>query len=918
MEDYRLEQTGQEVQDILNGAAMQTELAAETERATSAEQTLLGNIEAEELARQQADAALQEYADGKVSDEADARQQADELLMSNIDAEEFRAKAAEQANATDIETINGKIPAEASAENKLVDNAALQGDYYTKAAVNNLIQGLGQNDVIVGELPSTGTANTIYRVPGDGEYSDYMWYDGAWQLLATYSANIQGCQYIGIATPTTNPGTPSNNVFYFAHEAGIYTNFGSLAVTQGINILKFDGTSWTLEQLVGIAQGSDFDNPDAAKRAKVATVGAVLDGCDAEPTAGSVKPVQSGGVYDAVRSIVDSCAYELADLNITDDDGNILLQLANGNIRTKNFDSTKDATVEYSGLMSSDDKAKLNGIEEGAEVNNIDTTESEADLNIADEDDNILLQLANGHIRTKYFNSASANVYKHFTIKPSWIGGNPIKVVPVNSIFEFGVDSTNALNLIHTKLFNVCPGSEVIFDCTITTVTLTALFYKEDYRFISAVEVHQSGDNWDGTSVIVPSNARMMILQASSTDSSQNVLHSIDLTMNCSLNPACITSFFPRNADSGYQHLSIAILLTDMKSNSYTPSNELEVETEYYIDHGVLCLPSSYTTDGEPTRLICFTHGHAVNYTQNSTRFNSKDIKPEYWLSEGYAIFDMDGTVTGTFSGNHDFEQAVTNAYDTAYQWIVRHFNIRTDGVFTTGRSQGGGMQFVLAKRSTMPIIASAPIVPYASPLGYLDTNNGAAIKELLVDYGVPQAEVDAIATWSNSYYYNQSSAVKQIICDNQWRWCQFTPGWFYNRPLTVEELTSASKIWWGKQDGEIESFYNSVKDSINISVFRNIPFRIYTCVGDPLIWYKAVELLNKELSNAGSLTQIHVFPATATPIAVDGDHRFEINEENLVTYTNSDGVVLQDVPKVYIEILAFWKRFENQDFNYN
>lgn len=269
MEDYRLNQTGQEVQNILNGAAMQTELAAETERATAAEQQLQGNIDAEELARQNADAELQEYADGKVSDEADARQQADELLLGNIDAEEFRAKAAEAANATAIETINGKIPAEASAENKLVDNAALQGTYYTKDAIDNLIQGLGQNDVIVGALPASGVANTIYRVPGDGVYSDYMWYDGAWQLLATYSANIQGYQYIGIATPTTNPGTPSNNVFYFAHEAGTYTNFGSLVITQGINILKFDGTTWSLEQLVGI---------------------------DAVPTAGSVKIVQSGGI----------------------------------------------------------------------------------------------------------------------------------------------------------------------------------------------------------------------------------------------------------------------------------------------------------------------------------------------------------------------------------------------------------------------------------------------------------------------------------------------------------------------------------------------------------------------------------------------------------------------------------------------
>ena len=48
MEDYRLEQSGQEVQDILNGAAMQVDLNSEVERATEAENILDGKIDAEE------------------------------------------------------------------------------------------------------------------------------------------------------------------------------------------------------------------------------------------------------------------------------------------------------------------------------------------------------------------------------------------------------------------------------------------------------------------------------------------------------------------------------------------------------------------------------------------------------------------------------------------------------------------------------------------------------------------------------------------------------------------------------------------------------------------------------------------------------------------------------------------------------
>ena len=64
----------------------------------------------------------------------------------------------------------------------------------------------------------------------------------------------------------------------------------------------WNGASYVLLNVknTGIATGSDFDNPTAAQRALLTTVGAILDGCDAFPTAGSVKPVQSGGVFNAI------------------------------------------------------------------------------------------------------------------------------------------------------------------------------------------------------------------------------------------------------------------------------------------------------------------------------------------------------------------------------------------------------------------------------------------------------------------------------------------------------------------------------------------------------------------------------------------------------------------------------------------
>ena len=94
MADFDLTQSGQEIQNILDGAAMQTDLTAEIERAEQAEQQ----------------------------------------LQSNIDIEETRAKAAEKQNADDIDVIEGKIPAAASSENQLADKAFVNSSIATATA----------------------------------------------------------------------------------------------------------------------------------------------------------------------------------------------------------------------------------------------------------------------------------------------------------------------------------------------------------------------------------------------------------------------------------------------------------------------------------------------------------------------------------------------------------------------------------------------------------------------------------------------------------------------------------------------------------------------------------------------------------------------------------------------------------------
>lgn len=62
-------------------------------------------------------------------------------------------------------------------------------------------------------------------------------------LLAMINSLGVGYQYVGIATTSTNPGTPDAKVFYFAFANGVYPNFGGLSLNNEIAILYYN-TEW--------------------------------------------------------------------------------------------------------------------------------------------------------------------------------------------------------------------------------------------------------------------------------------------------------------------------------------------------------------------------------------------------------------------------------------------------------------------------------------------------------------------------------------------------------------------------------------------------------------------------------------------------------------------------------------------------
>ena len=199
MEDYKVRQTGPEVQEALdqttinkndiagiNGklpeeaspenpltdkAYVDDKVSAEKTRAEGAEGTLQTAINNEAQARQQADGVLDgkigaektraEGAEGAlqtaIGNEAQARQQADGVLDGKIAAEKTRAEGAEGALQTLIQQVSASLV-----------NYYLKTETYSKAEVNTIVDTIKQFRYTTADAlpePSADTMGIIYLIP---------------------------------------------------------------------------------------------------------------------------------------------------------------------------------------------------------------------------------------------------------------------------------------------------------------------------------------------------------------------------------------------------------------------------------------------------------------------------------------------------------------------------------------------------------------------------------------------------------------------------------------------------------------------------------------------------------------------------------------------------------------------------------
>lgn len=89
----------------------------------------------------------------------------------------------------------------------------------------------------------------VIKTNGNQEITGEIMQNTLLSIISTVGSNAT---FAGIATPTTNPGTPDQNVFWIASKNGIYSNFGGVELIDQVVIFTNKNGDW-VKQDTGIA-----------------------------------------------------------------------------------------------------------------------------------------------------------------------------------------------------------------------------------------------------------------------------------------------------------------------------------------------------------------------------------------------------------------------------------------------------------------------------------------------------------------------------------------------------------------------------------------------------------------------------------------------------------------------------------------
>lgn len=196
-----------------------------------------------------------------------------------------------------------------------------------------------------------------------------------------------------------------------------------------------------------------------------------------------------------------------------------------------------------------------------------------------------------------------------------------------------------------------------------------------------------------------------------------------------------VSAYIPKKPyQSGFIIFQVPSRLT--KSNNSVAANAVsEGEDDSVNVNCILKLPTSYTQNGDPTKLIMICHGAGQSAEQWTTNASYQALTTAF-VDAGYAIFDCNGYRENALGYSFWGDPRGVDVWRKAYQYVVDNYNVEHEfGIY--GFSMGGltALNLAFSRFPNIKCIAlGSPVVNLEDVFNSSDGNK--AVINLLYNMG--------------------------------------------------------------------------------------------------------------------------------------------------------------------------------------
>ena len=341
--------------------------------------------------------------------------------------------------------------------------------------------------------------------------------------------------------------------------------------------------------------------------------------------------------------------------------------------------------------------------------------------------------------------------------------------------------------------------------------------------------------------------------------------------------------------------------------NIYIPSQStaqtLEDGVDLQKDRGIIVLPVNYDPNGDPVRLIIANQGSSGRVLSSDTMPHNCCPFADLMLAEGYAVLQINGTPSYTegiatygASGNPDYLKSIIKAYD----YVIRKYNIRRDGVLLAGFSQGTLKCWQIAANKALPVIACVMfgpcldlwklMYPYTTPaqrqficqrFGFVEKEANEYVLEYFGSI-YQQGDIVTVPTSYTSAGHKANNYELAYILNNYELWKGYDPiCWGTTKNIIGKQFSVVN--WVTTEDPAEDAIY------ADVGIIVPCPLKLFVGLADVTTTPKLTRWYKGMADNSGMKLDVRYYAG--------GDHHFTSSYPTISVQTKYGGTITTNLP---------------------